>query len=69
MACTHSWNPLLMASATIEGARALGFDADYGTIDPGKIARLVSVDVPGDVDDVEEYLVSGVHPGQVKWLE
>jgi cytosine/adenosine deaminase-related metal-dependent hydrolase len=59
----------LIASATIEGARALGFDADYGTIDPGKIARLVTVDVPGAVDDVEEYLVSGVHPGQVKWLE
>jgi len=59
----------LLASATIEGARALGFDADYGTIEPGKLARLVAVDIPGDVGDVEEYLVSGVDPGEVHWVE
>jgi aminodeoxyfutalosine deaminase len=59
----------LLASATIEGARALGFDADYGTIEPGKLARLVAVDIPGDVGDVEEYLVSGVDPSEVRWIE
>ena len=59
----------LMSSATIEGARALGFDADYGTIDPRKIARLAVVDLPGAVDDVEEYLVSGIEPDQVRWIE
>jgi len=59
----------LLASATIEGARALGFDADYGTIEPGKVARLLAVDVPPGTSDVEEYLVSGVHPGQIRWVE
>jgi cytosine/adenosine deaminase-related metal-dependent hydrolase len=58
----------LLASATIEGARALGFDADYGTIEPGKLARLLAVDVPPGTSDVEEYLVSGIHPGQIRWL-
>jgi imidazolonepropionase-like amidohydrolase len=59
----------LLASATIEGARALGFDADYGTIEPGKCARLVAVDVPAGTGDVEEYLVSAVHREQIRWIE
>jgi aminodeoxyfutalosine deaminase len=59
----------LLESATVEGARALGFDADYGTIEPGKLARLLAVDVPPGTSDVEEYLVSGVHPGQIRWVE
>lgn len=59
----------LLESATREGARALGFDAEFGTIEPGKRARLLAVDVPPDTDDVEEYLVSGVQPGQIRWLE
>jgi len=59
----------LLASATLEGARALGFDADYGTIEPGKVARLLAVDVPAGTRDVEEYLVSGVHPDQMRWIE
>ena len=50
------------------GARALGLDADYGTIAPGKRARLVTVDVPAGTGDVEEYLVSGVHQEQIAWL-
>ena len=59
----------LLASATAEGARALGFDADYGTIEPGKRARLVAVDIPAGEGDVEEYLVSGVHRDQIRWIE
>lgn len=58
----------LLESATIAGARALGFDALYGTIEPGKSGRLLAVDVPADVDDVEEYLVSGIVPSQLRWL-
>ena len=59
----------LIESATREGARALGFDADYGTIEPGKQARLIAVAIPQAVDDVEEYLVSGVRPEQIQWLD
>jgi aminodeoxyfutalosine deaminase len=58
----------LLDSATQQGARALGFDADYGTIAPGKSARLIAVTVPPDIEDVEEYLVSGIEPARVKWL-
>ena len=59
----------LLASATREGARALGFDADYGTIEPGKLARLIAVEVPSSASDVEEYLVSGIEPAQIRWIE
>jgi cytosine/adenosine deaminase-related metal-dependent hydrolase len=59
----------LLDSATRQGARALGFDADFGTIEPGKRARLLAVDLPPGTDDVEEYLVSGVQSGQIHWLE
>ena len=58
----------LLESATIQGARALGFDADYGTIEPGKLARLLAVDVPPATTDVEEYLVSGIHAEQIRWI-
>jgi cytosine/adenosine deaminase-related metal-dependent hydrolase len=59
----------LLDSATRQGARALGFDADYGTIESGKSARLLAVSVPADTEDVEEYLVGGIEPSQIKWLE
>jgi cytosine/adenosine deaminase-related metal-dependent hydrolase len=59
----------LLESATLQGARALGFDADYGTIEPGKRAQLIAVSLPSDLDDVEEYLVSGVRPDQIRWLD
>ena len=59
----------LLESATLQGARALGFDAEYGTIEPGKRARLIAVEIPADRADVEEYLVSGIEPAQVSWLD
>jgi aminodeoxyfutalosine deaminase len=60
--------PALLDSATRQGARALGFDADYGTIDPGKLAAMIAVDVPASVADVEEYLVSGIRTDQIRWV-
>jgi cytosine/adenosine deaminase-related metal-dependent hydrolase len=59
----------LLASATLHGARSLGFDADFGTIEPGKRARLLAVEIPPGPVDVEEYLVSGIQPAQLRWLE
>ena len=59
----------LIESATLQGARALGCEADYGTIEPGKCARLITVAIPPGTGDVEEYLVSGVQPAQIRWVE
>jgi cytosine/adenosine deaminase-related metal-dependent hydrolase len=58
----------LLDSATRQGARALGFDADFGTIEPGKCARLLAIALPPQTDDVEEYLVSGIQPEQIRWV-
>jgi cytosine/adenosine deaminase-related metal-dependent hydrolase len=60
---------MLLASATAVGARALGFDAEYGSIEPGKVARLLAVEIPAGAGSVEEYLVRGIAPEQVRWLE
>ena len=59
----------LIESATRVGARALGFDGDYGTIEPGKVARLLTVALPSASIDVEEYLVNGIGPEQIRWIE
>jgi len=59
----------LLRSATLVGARALGYEHDLGSIEPGKRAALAVVRLPEHVADVEEYLVSGVEPRQVSWLE
>jgi cytosine/adenosine deaminase-related metal-dependent hydrolase len=59
----------LLESATVAGATALGFENEFGTIEPGKRAALIAVDVPSGVEDVEEYLVSGVEPDRIRWLE
>jgi cytosine/adenosine deaminase-related metal-dependent hydrolase len=60
---------LLLDSATRQGAAALGFGGELGTIEPGKRAALIAVKVPSGVGDVEEWLVRGVEPDAVTWLE
>lgn len=58
----------LLQSATRQGAVALGFDDDFGTIERGKRAQLIAVRVPADADDVEEYLVGGIEPSAIAWV-
>jgi 5-methylthioadenosine/S-adenosylhomocysteine deaminase len=59
----------LIESATLIGARALGFAAGFGSIEAGKRAALIAVNLPERVGDVEEYLVSGIVPEMVQWVD
>lgn len=58
----------LLDSATRAGAAALGLDAELGTLAPGKRASMLAVSLPPAVDDVEEYLLSGIQPSQIQWV-
>lgn len=59
----------ILESATLAGAAALGFDAELGSLAPGKRAQLLAVRLPANVADVEEYLLSGnVEAGDLRWL-
>ncbi len=59
----------LLESGTLTGARALGFGDEAGSIEVGKHAALIAVHLPAGVRDVEEYLVSGIEPDAITWLE
>ena len=59
----------LLRSATLSGAEALGFGDTHGAISRGRRAVLIAVEVPPGVPDVEQYLVSGVAPGKVRWID
>jgi aminodeoxyfutalosine deaminase len=59
----------LLESATLSGARALGFEEELGSIDVGKRASLIAVRLPDGVEDVEEYLVSGIGPHDISWID
>jgi 5-methylthioadenosine/S-adenosylhomocysteine deaminase len=58
----------LLESATLCGARALGFGEQFGSIEEGKQAALIAVRLPERVDNVEEYLVSGISPEGIQWV-
>jgi cytosine/adenosine deaminase-related metal-dependent hydrolase len=59
----------LIESATAHGAAALGLAAEFGTLQPGMRADLIAVRIPAGVEDVEEYLVSGIEPDAIRWLD
>jgi aminodeoxyfutalosine deaminase len=59
----------LLESATLTGATALGFGHEFGSVESGKRAALITVRLPEDVDDVEEYLLSGIEPDAIAWLD
>ena len=64
----------LLESATRVGADALGLGDELGTIDAGKRAELITVDLEDDFTsaaaaaELEEHLVCGVDPRRVRWL-
>ena len=64
----------ILASATRVGAEALGFGDELGTIEPGRKASLIAVrlpaaPIPEGAADVEEWLLSGIQPRQITWLD
>ena len=59
----------VLHSATLAGAQALGFASELGSIEPGKRAQLLAVRLPAGCADVEEYLVGGIEPRDICWLD
>ncbi len=57
----------ILESATVGGARALGFEAEFGTIEPGKRDALIGVALPRGTDDVQEYLLGGIEPSRIRF--
>ena len=58
----------ILESATLVGAKALGLAGELGSLSAGKRAAMIAVTLPSTVDDVEEYLLSGIVPSKVSWV-
>jgi cytosine/adenosine deaminase-related metal-dependent hydrolase len=57
----------ILESATLIGAQALGLGGELGSLTPGKRAEMIAVNLPGRVEDVEEFLLSGITASQIQW--
>ncbi|MEO5819461.1 MAG: amidohydrolase family protein [Vicinamibacteraceae bacterium] len=71
LAALHHLAPEIAPARLLDSATRIGAEAirrpDLGVIAPGARARLITVDLPSRVKDVERHLVEGVHPSQVAW--
>ena len=59
----------MLRAATLGGAVALGCDDRYGSLEAGKRAAMIAVELGSDHDKVERVLVSGIAPDRITWVE
>jgi cytosine/adenosine deaminase-related metal-dependent hydrolase len=62
----------MVRSATLGGAKALGRDDEFGSLEAGRSARVIAVDLPAAALDErvagpEPWLLEGVTPARVSW--